>query len=85
MHLLGSVGGYRYQAELWKLRTTGRLVLCDLTQAETDRIAALMEKYQDAPMDLADASLLAVAETMNLTRVFIWCHDAHHEAAQETP
>ncbi len=38
MYLLGSVGGHRYQAALWKLRTGGRLVLRDLTPAETDRM-----------------------------------------------
>nr|WP_317270313.1 PIN domain-containing protein [Arthrospira sp. PLM2.Bin9] len=29
-----------------------------------------MEKYQDLPMDLADASLLAVAESQNIKRIF---------------
>jgi uncharacterized protein len=29
-----------------------------------------MAQYHDLPMDLADASLVAVAETLNLTRVF---------------
>lgn len=70
MYLLGSVGGYRYQAALWELRTAGRLVLHDLTSAEADRMAALMAQYQDTPMDLADASLVAVAETRLLRRVF---------------
>jgi uncharacterized protein len=36
MYLLGAVGGYRYQAALWYLRTTGRLVLHELTVAEAD-------------------------------------------------
>jgi predicted nucleic acid-binding protein len=70
MYLLGEVGGYRYQAELWKLRQTGRLVLHDLTPTEVNHIAELMEKYQDTPMDLADASLMAVAESGSLHRVF---------------
>jgi predicted nucleic acid-binding protein len=29
-----------------------------------------MEKYKDTPMDLADASLVAVAERLSLVRVF---------------
>lgn len=70
MYLLGEVGGYAYQAALWNLRTTGRVVLLDLTREETDRMAALMEKYKDTPMDLADASLVAVAESRSLRRVF---------------
>ena len=70
MYLLGSVGGHRYQAALWSLRTSGSLVLHDLTATEIDRMAALMEKYSDTPMDLADASLVAVAESRSLRRVF---------------
>ena len=30
----------------------------------------LMARYEDAPMDLADASLVAAAEALSLTRVF---------------
>jgi predicted nucleic acid-binding protein len=70
MYLLGAVGGYRYQAELWKLRTAGRLVLQDLSPAELDSMAGLMEKYQDTPMDLADASLVALADSRAMRRVF---------------
>ena len=70
MYLLGAVGGYRYQAAFWALQITGRLVLHDLTPAEADRMAALMQQYRDTPMDLADASLVAVAESRTLRRVF---------------
>jgi hypothetical protein len=70
MYLLGTVGGYRYQAALWSLRTTGRLVLHALTSAEADRMAALMGQYQDTPIDLADASLVVVAESHALRRMF---------------
>lgn len=77
MYLLGAVGGYRYQATLWQLRSRGRLVLHDLTAAEADRMAALMEKYSDRPMDLADASLVAVAESRSIRRVFTIDSDFH--------
>jgi len=53
MYLLGEVGGYAYQAELWKLRTTGRLVLHNLTAAEIDRMAVLMELYRTRAMAFA--------------------------------
>jgi predicted nucleic acid-binding protein len=46
------------------------VVLHDLTPAEADRMAALMAQYQDTPMDLADASLIVVAESRTLRRVF---------------
>ena len=42
----------------------------ELTPAETSRIAELMEQYRDLPMDLADASLVAVAESLDLRQVF---------------
>ncbi len=70
MYLLGAVGGCRYQATPWNLRSARRLVLHDLTAAEADRMAALMDKYSDTPMDLADASLVAAAETLGLAQIF---------------
>lgn len=70
MYLLGTVGGHQYQAALWSLRNAGRLLLHDLTSTETDRMAALMTQYQDTPMDLADASLVVVAESCALRCVF---------------
>jgi uncharacterized protein len=70
MYLLGTVGDYRYQAALWSLRAIGRMVLHDLTPAEADRMTVLMAQYQDTPMDLANASLVVVAESRGLRRVF---------------
>jgi predicted nucleic acid-binding protein len=74
MYLLGQAGGYRTQAALWALRSGARLVLHDLSLLEIERAAALMEKYSDVPMDLADASLVAVAESLDLRRVFTLDH-----------
>jgi predicted nucleic acid-binding protein len=70
MYLLGRAGGYRLQAGLWNMRTAGRLIVHALTDAEADRAAALMQQYQDTPMDLGDASLVAVAESRSLRQVF---------------
>lgn len=39
-------------------------------QAEATRVFALMEKYRDLPMSLADASLVAMVETGIGDRVF---------------
>ena len=77
MYLLGEVGGYRYQAALWGLRSAGRLTLLDSTAAETDRMVWWMEKYRDARMDLADASIMAIAELPNIRRVFTFDRDFH--------
>lgn len=70
MYLLGAVGGYSYQAKLWALHSTGRMVLHDLTDAEVVRMAELMRIYKDTPMDMADASLVAVAESQMFTQIF---------------
>jgi hypothetical protein len=68
MYFLGK--SWRKQAPLWNLVEKDRLEIHTSTTAETRRIRVLMEKYQDAPMDLADASLVATAETRELRRVF---------------
>jgi predicted nucleic acid-binding protein len=46
------------------------LVLAELQPADIIRVRALMEKYRDAPMDIAVATLVAVAEARGLKRVF---------------
>lgn len=70
MYFLYEIGGYRYQERLWKMRRNGRLVLLEITVAEIERMDALMAQYSNVPMDLADASLVAVAESRNLRRLF---------------
>lgn len=70
MYLGYRAGGFPAQAALWLFRTTGRLLIHDLADQEIARMQALMENYKDTPMDLADASLVAAAESLNLTRIF---------------
>lgn len=70
MHLVNRARGYPAQAALWALRTSGRLVIHDLTPVETDRMATLRERYRNVPMDMADASIVAVAESQSIRRVF---------------
>lgn len=70
MYMVGEAGGYRGQALLWQMRSRGDLVLHAMTTAEIDRTEALMQQFKDSPMDFGDASLVAVAETRGLRRVF---------------
>jgi uncharacterized protein len=70
MHLLNYSGGWQHQRALWNLINSGILSIHALTGEETTHMTALMEKYRDTPMDLADASLIAAAETRRLRRVF---------------
>lgn len=77
MYLLFRGGGYPAQEELWQWRTAGRLVLHELIPPEIGRMAELMNKYRDQPMDLADASLIAAAERLGLRRIFTIDRDFH--------
>jgi len=70
MYLLGSAGGWRAQRALWELVERGDLQLVELDEGLRKRTQALMAKYADRPMDLADASLVSVAEELGLKRVF---------------
>lgn len=70
MYLLGTVGGFPYQNELWKFETSGRVVIQNPTPDEVRRMAELMHKYRDMPMDLADASLVALAEARSIRKLF---------------
>lgn len=70
MHILGSRYGYKYQRELWNFRAQEILRITDMTEAEIDRAAELMALYADRPMDLADATLVAIAESRKYRRIF---------------
>lgn len=70
MYLLQRRMEWPGQAALWRLIAQGELELADLTSAMSERAATLMGKYADVPMDLADATLVALAEQRNETRIF---------------
>ncbi len=70
MHFLGRDGGYYLQENLWNMRRDGRLEILSTTKSEADRMDEFMRQYWDVPMDLADASLIAAAETLSFRRVF---------------
>jgi predicted nucleic acid-binding protein len=70
MYLLGRAGGIDGQRALWRLVATARLVLAELSPEAVERSARLMERYADRPMDLADATLVALAEERDLRTVF---------------
>jgi hypothetical protein len=70
MYLLVRAGGAHGQRALWRLIQSDRLVLADLSPALVDRSARLMDQYADRPMDLADATLVALAEERGDRRIF---------------
>lgn len=70
MYLLARAGAGPAKAALWKLVLSGRLVLAELSPSALRRAAALMNKYADLPMDLADATLVALAEERGERQIF---------------
>jgi predicted nucleic acid-binding protein len=48
----------------------GPIALARLDDADVPRLRELMAKYRDRPMDLADASLVHVAERDGYRRIF---------------
>lgn len=64
MHILGRMGGFYLQRPLWKLVGDGLVRLHEHTEQQRSRMAALMDRYQNVPMDLGDASLVAIAESL---------------------
>jgi uncharacterized protein len=70
MYLAHRAGDLAMQRLLWRHVESGSLVLHEANAAEVTRMAVLMGRYSDTPMDLADASLVAAAEVLNVTRIF---------------
>ncbi len=70
MYLLGAGSGWRGQEPLWRMVRAGQLILAEMTATMLARMPVLMEQYRDLPMDLADASLVALAEERRLREVF---------------
>lgn len=70
MHLAFRVGRYSAQARIWEYIAKGLVLLMTPLESEWRRARELMRKYSDAPMGLADASLVAAAERSGIRRVF---------------
>jgi predicted nucleic acid-binding protein len=70
MYLLGAAAGWNGQASLCRLVERGDLEIATPSAPLLGRMRALMEQYRDLPMDLADASLVALAEERGIDRIF---------------
>jgi predicted nucleic acid-binding protein len=74
MYLLGEAGGWFAQRALWSLEAQGDVEVADQGPEDRKRMGALMEKYKDRPMELADASLVVLAEGRGLRDIFTLDH-----------
>jgi len=70
MYLVYQIGGWPLQRNLWQYVEEGVLHIPHSAETEQTRMRQLMEQYRDTPMDLADASLVATAEALHLSRIF---------------
>ncbi len=70
MHFLGKSGGFSAQSKLWGLWNAGLLGIHHTNDEELKRMEIMMNRYSDLPMDVADASLIAAAETLKVYRIF---------------
>ena len=69
IYLLGQINGWQAQKMLMGLLMSGSVKVHNSEENELQRIYDLMEQYQNVPMDLADASLVSLAELRNLHRI----------------
>ena len=69
-HLLLQRRGHFSQQQFLASYAAGAFEIFDLTESHTPRLLKLMEQYADLPIDLADASLVVLAETLGHGRIF---------------
>ena len=77
MHLARRRGGWPMQELLGDMIRADQLRLHLPGAGEPARILSLMSQYRDRPMDLADASLVALAESAGYRRIFSLDGDFH--------
>lgn len=71
-HLVGDRPSERRAA--WALVRSGAFTVLPIEDSDLPRLDALMERYGDRPMDLADATLVRLAERERLSTVFTIDH-----------
>lgn len=67
MHLVGTAAGPRRLAELADASSMEVFDLC--RAAELREAVTLMERYADTPMDFADATLVLLAEALDVDEI----------------
>lgn len=68
-HLLATRLSVEAESAFVRSASAGAFKIFELERGHLDRIQVLMEKYRDLPMDLADASLVMLAEEIGGGRI----------------
>ncbi len=71
-YLLGF--SWKAQDNLWEFITRGGIDILPLNTKLRARCRTLMKKYRDLPMDIADGTLVAIAEHEKIEKVFTLDH-----------
>jgi uncharacterized protein len=68
--------GFSFQAQdnLWEFIIRGGVEVLSLNAQSANRCRELMKKYRDLPMDLADGTLVAIAEQKGIEKIFTLDH-----------
>ena len=74
-HLLDFSVGKQLEFLGWVER--GGIAVADIETKDLPRIAGLMKKYADAPMDIADATLVFVADRTDTRQIMTLDDDFH--------
>ena len=72
-HLLGDKP--KDVAVAWRFLRSGAVTLLPITDGDIAALEGLMKRYRDRPMDLADATLVRVAERERLSTILTIDHD----------
>ena len=70
MYLARARLGSHVQDKLFVMVERGDILVEQTTLNDFARVATLMQKYRDLPMDFADATLVALAERLGSKRIF---------------
>jgi predicted nucleic acid-binding protein len=69
VHLVNRWLGVEQAAALMEEVAAGDIIVWDLTPESRAKVPSLMRRYADLPMDLADASLVLLAESLGHGRI----------------
>ena len=71
MHLVGPRGA----RAAWRLVRLDAILLAEIPHVQLPALESLMDRYDDRPMDYADATLVHLAERESLTTILTVDHD----------
>ena len=61
---------YGRAVETFALMQTPAFQIVDISPVDRARMSEIMRQYQDAELDIADMAQLALAERLNITRIY---------------